>query len=214
MYLQAFCIRALSNQEISDSHSTGGQDKVVSMLFSSDDSSYARFCARNGAQKLSRQRASCQLHNLGSLWTLHTDSPPELGRTMSKTYAQLCCVYLLPDKFPWHDFGNVKRLEKPGMIWGYSWSTVRSYNRHKTLPIHILPEIQALRNVFRLKNEELEITGRAQMLRCKISFSVCAEITAKWLIYTKYLEFSCKLSFYNYRRKVNEIITCTFSMPF
>lgn len=50
-------MQVLSNQEISDSHSTGGQHKVVSMLFSSGDSGYARCCAKNEIQKLSRQMA-------------------------------------------------------------------------------------------------------------------------------------------------------------
>lgn len=73
-----------------DSHSTGGQHKVVSMLFSSGESGYARCCAKNETQKLSRQRARCQLRNLGSLWIHCPDPAFELGQTVSKAYAQLC----------------------------------------------------------------------------------------------------------------------------
>lgn len=57
IYLQDFWVRVLGSQDISDSHSTGGQNEVVYVLLSSDDSGYARFCARNGTQKPSRQKA-------------------------------------------------------------------------------------------------------------------------------------------------------------
>lgn len=101
------------------------------MLFSTGDSGYARCCAKNKTQKLSRQRACCQLHNRGSLKTPRTGPTPELGQIISKAYVQLCVSThrQILNSFD-NIFGNVKILEKSeaGILWGYSWSTVRSYN--------------------------------------------------------------------------------------